>query len=79
MMKSVGSIPTGGRAVGRADGLGTPNVYICALVGWDKSHTHNDEEHHSANVSHVNRVDDEGYGLVRLHVSHVVPRMTPPM
>ena len=54
-------------------------VYVCVYVGWDRSHTHNDEEHRSGNVSHVNRVDDEGYGLARFHVSHVVPHMTPPM
>ena len=54
-------------------------VYVCVYVGWDRSHTHNDEEHRWGNVSHVNRVDDEGYGLARFHVSHVVPRMTPPM
>ena len=35
-----------------------------------------DEERRSANVSHVNRVDDEGYGFARFHVSHVVPHMT---
>ena len=50
-------------------------VYMWVGIG----HTHNDEEHRSANVSHVNRVDDEGYGLARFHVSHVVPRMTPPI
>ena len=50
-------------------------VYVWVGIG----HTHNDEEHLSGNVSHANRVDDEGYGLARLHVSHVVPRMTPPM
>ena len=49
-------------------------VYMWVRIG----HTHNDEEHRSGNVSHVNRVDDEGYGLARFHVSHVVPRMTPP-
>ena len=54
-------------------------VYVCVCMGWDRSHTHNDEEHRAANVSHVNRVDDEVYGLARFHVSHVVPRMTPPM
>ena len=54
-------------------------VYVCVYVGWDRSHTHNDEEHRWGNVSHVNRVDDEGYGLARFHVSHVVPRMTPPI
>ena len=50
-------------------------VYMWVGIG----HTHNDEEHRSGNVSHVNRVDDEGYGLARFHVSHVVPRMTPPI
>ena len=54
-------------------------VYVCVYVGWDRSHTHNDEEHRSGNVSRVNRVDDAGYGLARFHVSHVVPRMTPPI
>ena len=44
-------------------------VYVCVYVGWDRSHTHNDEEHRSGNVSHVNRVDDEGYGLARFHAN----------
>ena len=52
-------------------------MFVYMLVGI--GHTHNDEEHRSGNVSHVNRVDDEGYGLARFHVSHVVPRMTPPI
>ena len=50
-------------------------VYVWAGI----RHTHNGEEHRAANVSHVNRVDDEGYGLARFHVSHVGPCMTPPM
>ena len=52
-------------------------VYVCVYVGWDRSHSHDDDVCSSANVSHVNRVDDEGYGLARFRASHVVPYMTP--
>jgi len=56
---------TGFRAGRRTGGLGMPSLYIRVCVGWDKSHIHNDEEGSSVNVSHLNRVDEEGYGLVR--------------
>ena len=41
---------------------------LCGLgwvgLGCDRWHTNNDEEHRSAHMSHVNRVDDEGHGWI---------------